>query len=175
MFLKELEAVLIPWWFLAVLLTCDQGLWRYPLLIITLYIVATELRYRLAVHESRASGYKRMVRIPVWAWLVRLILHERMMIPSGVKCYTLHVNGKAMSDRELIRELKADIGLGMHEHAVYLGNTFYDLGEFARRQLDDERVQVIGGVLFGRWWQTWQVSEKRWRIVKIVSMGEDGR
>ncbi len=150
MFLKELEAVLIPWWFLAALLTGDQGAWHYPLLIVALYIVTTEMRYRLAVYESRAVGYKRMVRIPVWAWLVRLILLGRMTIPSGVKCYTLHVNGKAMSDRELIRELKADITLGMREHAVYVGNTFYDLGEFARRQLGDKRVQVIEGALCGR-------------------------
>ena len=157
------------------MLTGDRGFWHWPILIATVYIVLVELRYRMAVQESRAAGFRRMVRMPVWAWLMRLILWRRMQIPRGAVCYTLHVNGKAMSDRQLVRELKADIERGSRESSVYVGNTFYDLGEFARRQLSDDRVQVIDGALFGRWLQTWRVPEKRWRIVKIETMGEDGR
>lgn len=167
MFLKELSAVLIPWWLLAVLLTGDRGFWHWPILIAALYIVMVEIHYRLAIQESRAKGFHRMVRVPVASWLLRLILWRRMIIPHGVKCYTLHVHGNARSDRELVRELKVDIALGMREPAVYVGNTFYDLGEFAHRQLGDERVQVMDGALFGSWLQTWRAPSERWRIVKI--------
>ncbi len=167
MFLKELEAVLIPWWFLLTLITGDQGFWHWPILMMALYIVLTEIRYRIAVNESRKIGFKRMVRMPVMPWLLRLILWRRMVIPRGIHCYTVHTHGKPKSEREFIRELKADIELGAKEPAVYIGNTFYDLGEFARRQLGEDQVQVIDGALFGCWLQTWRVLGKRWRIIKI--------
>ena len=164
---KELEVVLIPWWLFALLLTGDQGSWRWSLLITALYIVLTEIRYRIAVNESRRVGFKRMVRMPVKPWLLRLILWRRMAIPRGIHCYTVHTHGKPKSEREFVRELKDDIALGSREPAVYIGNTFYDLGEFARRQLGEDQVQVIDGALFGCWLQTWRVPGKRWRIIKI--------
>ncbi len=164
--LKELEASILPCWMLILLLTAGHGAWHWVLTVGALYIVATELYYRHAVTASRRSGFKRMVRMPAPAWLLRLILWRRMEIPRGAKCYTLHVHGYA-PPRQLIRELKADIERGRGEPAVYIGNTFYDLGEYARRVLGAERVQVIDGALFGRWLQTWKAPEKPWRIVKI--------
>ncbi len=167
MFLKELEATLIPWWLLFTLLSGDQGIWRWPMLAISLYLVLTELRYRMAVSESRAAGFLRMVRMPVSLWLLRIILWRRMIIPDGVRCYTLHVHGRSESHRQLIGELLSDITHGTKEPAIYIGNTFFDLGEFACRQLGQARVQIIDGALFGRWWQTWRIDLGKWRIVKI--------
>jgi hypothetical protein len=167
MFLKELEAVLIPWWMLLTLITGDQGFWHWPILMMALYIVLTEIRYRIAVSESRKVGFKRMVRMPVMPWIIRIVLWRRMVIPRDINCYTVHTHGKPKSEREFIRELKDDITLGSREPAMYIGNTFYDLGEFARRQLGAEYVQVIDGAMFGRWMQTWKAPDERWRIVLI--------
>ena len=167
MFLKEFEAALIPWWLLFTLLTGDQGIWRWPMLMLSLYIVLTEVRYRMAVRESRSAGFLRMVRIPANPWLLRIILWRRMTIPGGVRCYTLHVHGKPESHRRLLDELLSDIVHGEKEPVVYIGNTFYDLGEFAKRHMKIGRVQIIRGTLFGRWLQTWRMDKGRWRIVKI--------
>nr|NNM90139.1 hypothetical protein [Bacilli bacterium] len=167
MFLKELEAVILPWWLLAVLLTGDAGAWHYPLLIAALYIVFTEIRYRMAVQESRSTGFQRMMRMPIAPWLLRAVLWRRMTIPRGMKCYTIHVHGAPESAKGFVRELRADMAVANREQAVYVGNTFYDLGEWAVRQLGQERVQITDGALFGRWLQTWKAPDELWRIIII--------
>lgn len=169
MFLKELEATLLPWSILMLLLTGDQGIWHWPNLVLALYVLLTEIRYRMAVRESRHAGFKRMVRMPVSRWLLQRIVGRRIKIPQGIKCYTLHVHGRPENHRKFVQELKKDMVRGAKEPALYVGNTWYDLGEFAARQLGEDKVQIIDGTFFGRWLQCWKSPEGHWRIVMIYT------
>ncbi|PWI56596.1 hypothetical protein [Sulfoacidibacillus thermotolerans] len=187
MFVKEWQWVLSPWIVFVVLL--DPHLAKNPLVLLAaLYVVATEIRYRFAVFESRRAGFQRMVRIPVSRTVLQLLLRGRVSVPQGVPCYTLHVETTSTDYRTFLRELREDIVRGAKTKAFYVGNTFTQLGEFAQKEIGKEKVQIISGTFFPAWLQTAGIDVRRiqqkmfrrtfplqteWKIVAIQTQKED--
>lgn len=160
MFVKEFQGVLSHLLVFAVLL--DPHLVKNPLVLLAaLYVVATEIRYRFAVLESRRAGLKRMIRIPVSRVVLRLLLRGRVSIPAGATCYTLHVGTAPTDYRTYLRELREDVAHGAKSPAFYVGNTFSQLGEFVQKELGEEKVQIVRGAFFPAWFQTAGVDPQR--------------
>ena len=165
-------------------------IWIYVFLIFIFYSILLVVIIEIHRRNSRKKGLRFYFATAIHPAFLRLMLRKRVVLPEYSTCYILHVDDKVRrhSIRDAIRDMHADIQKlqdDWGENAVFIGNTFADLGSRERKWMEQfAEVKILEGRLipfhpllfrmflkghqrrvFGR---AFRMKPKKWKIIILT-------